>query len=198
MRSVQLSILAKMKEQLVAYEGPQCVVFLIGHPGAGKTTLSNAIPSIENLVVFHADHFIDWDEVTTRIMSQKKASERDIMPAAHKEAFELMLDMFPDQKVIIWDGGGVLTDLIPIAQSFDKSLQLACLLIDADPQIISDRLSLRGDGMTRNPLSISEYHENLEALATIPSATVYSDRESPEQQFSSLFSLISKLLSSID
>lgn len=42
------------------------LIFIIGHPGVGKTTLLNFLGKFnlpQSMQIFHADNYIDWDKV---------------------------------------------------------------------------------------------------------------------------------------
>ncbi len=174
------------------------VIFVVGHPGTGKTTLTTHLEKLDihpKMAVFHADDFINWKN-EVRLVLDNGGTEKDIMPAANSKALSTMLDLHKSKRVVIWDGGGLIKDFSKISSDYGIASR-GYIVIDCSPQEFKRRLLARLDSRLITDKNCSERQENLNSLKLFPSTiidTTEMNLKQPIPQLSQVIAFIAKIL----
>jgi adenylate kinase family enzyme len=170
MHEVELSSLLKgeinrIKSALEHADCGRSIVFVVGHPGTGKTSLVDKLCKLQLspiIAVFHVDDHVDWATEAKTILD-RGGSEAEIVPEVNTKAFAKMLAMHSSSPLIIWDGGGEFKDLDRIVKSSNFT-SVGYVLIDCAPVEFANRLAARFDKMAVTEKSLGDRERNLESM----------------------------------
>jgi energy-coupling factor transporter ATP-binding protein EcfA2 len=192
--------LARLEEQLEAYQGEQLLVIVTGHPCVGKSTLIRALNALElpeGVGVFHVDDHIDWEKVVKAVDGEPDRYGTHYMEAGNRAAMNQASEKFAEAKILVFEGGGSIEAYQEIAREAGFP-NPHFVVVDAEPGLCRERLAKRGDGLELTEEHATERRENLAAIETVEGLRIETDameKDNPVEQLEQFLSSVSVVLS---
>ena len=177
------------------------LIVITGHPGSGKSTLLRALSTIidsPKFLAFHIDDYIDWGKVIPFVQNECAAERWDAsyLPVANKAALSFLKESLKDEKLLIVEGSGLVTDYTLICKEL-KHPSPSFILLDGSIETFRKRLGERGDSLETKEKEVAEHKENLKNVKKITGLVINTDetnKEAPVRELECMFDFLKRTL----